>query len=227
MLLENTFGKTQLIVLLLYYRFFTWQVIGNAVKPKPMQIFIGFEDAILRCKILGSRLAILTQSLIANRLFLSFIYFRQVPSIQKKKYINLGNQFYYKKYNERNPNITKKFVFIFHHSIQHEASGYTFYKEKKYLLGNMFGSPHTSYRIYLKRNFFSNYVYLKNMYITLKGIGKILFVSVLRMLLICKFLKCTTTFTKKLNFPKFAFNFPCQKVNFSLKHRPHITIHRF
>ena len=32
---------------------------------------------------------------------------------------------------------------------------------------------------------------------------------------------------KKLNFPKFAFNFPCDKVNFRLTHRTHITIHSF
>ena len=44
---------------------------------------------------------------------------------RKEKYINLGNQFH-KKYNERDRNISKTFVFIFHHSIYHEASGYTF-----------------------------------------------------------------------------------------------------
>ena len=46
-------------------------------------------------------------------------------------------------------------------------------------------------------------------------------------LLICNFLNFTAAFTKKLNFPKFAFNFPCEKVNFSLIHRTHITIHSF
>ena len=51
----------------------------------------------------------------SNGLFLLFIYFRQAPSIQEK-YINLGNQFHYKKYNERDRNISKTFVFIFHHS---------------------------------------------------------------------------------------------------------------
>ena len=38
------------------------------------------------------------------------------------------------------------------------------------------------------------YIYLKNMYITLKGIGKILFVSVLKIFLICKFLNFTAHF---------------------------------
>ena len=56
--------------------------------------------------------------------------------------------------------------------------------------------------IYLLRNCFSNYVYLKDTYITLKGIGKVLFVSVLRILLICKFLKFTTVFTKKIKVSK-------------------------
>ena len=62
------------------------------------------------------------------------------------------------------------------------------------------------------------------MYVTLRGIGKILFVSVLRILLICKFLNFTAVFTKKKN-PKFAYNFPYGKVNFSLIHPTHITIH--
>ena len=72
-----------------------------------------------------------------------------------------------------------------------------FIRKKKHLLGNIFGSPHTSNPIYLLQNCFSNYVYLKDMYITLKGIGKILFVSVLRILLICKFLNFKAAFTKK------------------------------
>ena len=63
-----------------------------------------------------------------------------------------------------------------------------FIRKEMHLLGNIFGSPHTSNRIHSLRNCFSNYVYLKDMYITLKGIGKILFVSVLGILLICKFL---------------------------------------
>ena len=60
-----------------------------------------------------------------------------------------------------------------------------FRKKQKHLLGKTFGSPHTSNQVYLLQNYFSNYVYLKDMYITLKGIEKTLFVSVLRILLIC------------------------------------------
>ena len=57
-----------------------------------------------------------------------------------------------------------------------------FIRKKKHLLWNIFGSPHTSNWIYFLRNCsnFSNYVCLKDTYITLKGIGKILFVSVLK-----------------------------------------------
>ena len=102
-----------------------------------------------------------------------------------------------------------------------------FIRKKKHLLGKIFGSPHTCNWIYLVRNGFSNYVCLKDTYMTLKGIGKILFVSVLRILLICKFLNFTAVFTKKLNFPKFAFNCPIEKGSFSLIHQTHITIHSF
>ena len=41
-------------------------------------------------------------------------------------------------------------------------------------------------------------------------------VSVLRILLNCKFLNFAIVFTKKINFPEFAYNFRCEKVNFSL-----------
>ena len=149
---------------------------------------------------------------------------------RKKKYINLGSQFHYKMYNERDRNVNETFVFIFHHSsyLSMKLLVILFIREKKHLLGNTFGSPHTSNRIYLLRNFFPKCVYLRDMYITLKDSGKVLFVSVFRILLICKFLNFTVVFTnKKENFPKFAFNFLCGKVNFSLIHRTHITIHSF
>ena len=44
----------------------------------------------------------------------------------------------------------------------------TFSLEKKHLLKEILGSPHTSNRIYLLQNCFSNYVFLKDMYMTLK-----------------------------------------------------------
>ena len=55
------------------------------------------------------------------------------------------------------------------------------------------------------------------MHMSLKGIGKILFVSVLRSLLIFKTLNLTATFTvKKIKFPKFALNLLPEKVNVEL-----------
>ena len=77
-----------------------------------------------------------------------------------------------------------------------------FRRIKKHLLGNKFGSPHTNNRIYLLRNCFSAYIYLKDMYITLKGI-----VSVLRILLICKFLNFTAASTKKNKLFKVCIQF--------------------
>ena len=68
----------------------------------------GLENVVLRPKILGNRLGILTQILIAMHYFSSYIYFREVPSTQKK---------------------TKAFV------------------------RKIFGSPHTSNRIYFAQNF--------------------------------------------------------------------------
>ena len=86
-----------------------------------------------------------------------------------------------------------------------------FRKKQKHLLKKIFGSTHTSNRTYLLRNCFSNYVYLKDMYIILKGIRKI-----------------RGVFTKKnLSFPKFTYNFPGEKVNFGLIHPAYITIHSF
>ena len=82
-----------------------------------------------------------------------------------------------------------------------------FIRKIKHVIGKIFGSPHTSNWIYLLRNCFSNYVYLKDMYLSLKGIGKILFVSVLRILLICKTLNFTTAFTKKIKVSKVYIQF--------------------
>ena len=66
---------------------------------------------------------------------------------------------------------------------------------------------------FLLRNCFLNYVYLKDIYITLKGIGKILFVSVFTILLICKNSNFTAAITEKnINFPKFDTIFPVRKL---------------
>ena len=63
-----------------------------------------------------------------------------------------------------------------------------FREKQKHLLKKIFGSPYTRNLIFLLWNFFSNSVYLKDVYIILKRIRKILLVLVLRILLICKFL---------------------------------------
>ena len=73
--------------------------------------------------------------------------------------------------------------------------------------GKFFGSLHTSNRIYLLWHCFSNYVYLKDMYMSLKGIGKTLFVLVLRILLICKTLNFTAAFTTKIKVTKVCIHF--------------------
>ena len=78
--------KTQFILLYLLYRFFfcfvllfffMWQVIGNAVTPTPIQIFIDFPDAILRFKILDNKLDILTQILITMD-YLFYLYISDI-----------------------------------------------------------------------------------------------------------------------------------------------------
>ena len=96
--------------------FFTWQVIGNVVTSTSMQLSIGFVDAILRSKIFGNRLGILTQILmVMDYLFYLYISDKYLQS-RKNKYINQGSQFHYKSCNERNRNISKSLIFIFHHS---------------------------------------------------------------------------------------------------------------
>ena len=79
-LLENIFEETQLILLHSHYRFFPWQVTGNAVTPMPIQIFIGFVHAIPRSKILGNRLGIFTQ--ISAAMDYSFYLFISVKYLQ-------------------------------------------------------------------------------------------------------------------------------------------------
>ena len=78
-----------------------------------------------------------------------------------------------------------------------------FKKLQKHLVEKIFGSPHTSNRIYLPWNYFTNYVYLKDMCITFKEIGKILFVSILRILYIPHF---TAFFKKRFQIYNFSLD---------------------
>ena len=129
----------------------------------------------------------------SNGLFFLFIYFRQVPSIQEKKYIN----FIIKIITKGIEILAKRLISFSIRVFSMKLLIILFIRKKKHLLGNIFGSTYTSNWIYLLRNCFSNYIYLKDMHITWKGIEKILFVSVLRIFLICKFLNIMAAFTKK------------------------------
>ena len=119
--------------------------------PAPFYICIGLVDSVLRTKILGNRLGILT-------------------------YILITMDYYF-------------FVFVF------QRSTFNLEKTKAFVKENFWFIP-SSNRIYLLRKCFSNYVYLKDMYIKLKGVGKLLSVSLLTILLICKFINITAIFTK-------------------------------
>ena len=56
-----------------------------------------------------------------------------------KNYINLGNQFHYKEYTKGIEILAKRlFSFSITVAIQHEASSYTFYKEKKSICWRIF-----------------------------------------------------------------------------------------
>ena len=73
-----------------------------------------------------------------------------------------------------------------------------FRKNKNILLRKTFDTPHTS-------NWSTCYgtAYLKDMYLILKGIEKIIFVMTLKILLICKYLN----FTAVLSFSKVCIQF--------------------
>ena len=60
-----------------------WKCSNKA--PTPIQICRGLADVVLRPEILGNILGLLTQILIVMSYYFFFIYFREVPSIQKKK----------------------------------------------------------------------------------------------------------------------------------------------
>ena len=102
------------------------------------------------------------------------------------------------------------YYFLFHIS----QKDLQFRKKTKVFVKENFWFPHTSNWVYLLWNCFSNYVFLKDMYITSKGIGKISFVSVLRILLICKFLNLTAVFTKRkiLTFQSLHTDFRARKL---------------
>ena len=157
-------------------------------------MFIGFVEAILRSKILYNRLGFLTQILV-----ISFI------CIFKRYTFNLGEQSillwainFIVKSIRKGIEISAKRLCSFSIILFNIKFLVILFIRKSICREKFFGSLYTSNQIYLLQNCFSNYAYLKDMYLSLKGIRKILFVSVLRILLICKTLNFTTTFTNKI-----------------------------
>ena len=164
-----------------------------------MQIFIGFADAILRSKILHNRLGILTQILITMDYFF-YLYISDIYLQFREKSILIWAINFIIKSIRKRIEILAKSLFSFSIIVFNMKFLVILFMRKSICQGKLFGSLHTSNWIYLLRSYFSNYVYLKDMYLNLKGIRKILFVSVLRILLICKTLNFTATFTNKIKF---------------------------
>ena len=119
-----------------------------------------------RRQILDNRLGILTQNLIRMGYF--FICVFQTYNFNLgEKYLNLGNQFHYKKYKVRDWNTSKRFVFSFSIIVFNMKFLLILFMTKSICYGKLFGSVYTSNGIYLLWNGFSNYVYLKDMYLSL------------------------------------------------------------
>ena len=167
--------KRSLYCYICFTVFFTWQVIGNAVTPTLIQMFIGFVDAILRSKILDSRLGFLTQILITMDYFF-YLYISDIYLQFREKSILIWAINFIIKSIRKGIEILAKRLFSFSIIVFNMKFLVILFIRKSICQGKLFGSLHTSNRIYLLRNYFSNYVYLKDMYMSLKGIGKILFV---------------------------------------------------
>ena len=201
---ENISGKTQCKLLHLLYRFFTWQVIGNALTPTPIQMFIGFVDAILQSKLLDNRVGFLTQILITMDYFFHLYILGIYLQFWEKSILIWAISFIIKSIRKVIEILAKRF-FSFSIIIFNMKFLVIRFIRKIVCQRKLFGSLHTYY--YLLQNCFSNYVYLKDMYMSLKDIGKILFVSVLRILLICETLNFMTAFTKKIKVSKVCIQF--------------------
>ena len=189
--------KLSLYCYICFTVFFTSQVIGNVVTPTPIQIFIGFADAILRSKILDNRLGILTQILIAMDYFFYLYISDKYFQFRKKSTLIWVINFIITSIT-KGIEILAKRLFSFSIIVFNMKLLVILFIRKSICQGKLFGLLHTSNRIYLLRNCCSNYAYLKDMYLSLKGIRKILFISVLRILLICKTLNFQDTFTNKI-----------------------------
>ena len=177
---------------------YIWQVIGNVITPTSIQIFFGFVDVIHRSKILGNRLGILKQIFTVTSYFFFICLFQKSTFYLGKECILIWAINFIIKSIRKGNEILAKHLFSFSIIVFNlKLLVKLFIRKEKHLLEKIFGSPHISNRIYLLQNYFSNYVYFKDMYISLKGIGKIMVVMVLIVLLICNFLSLTIAFTKK------------------------------
>ena len=130
--------KLSLYCYICFTVFFTWQVIGNAVTPTPIQIFIGFADAILRSKILDNRLGILTQILITVDYFF-YLYISDICLQFREKSILIWAINLIIKSIRKRIEILAKSLFLFSiivFKIIILSSCYTFYEEK-HLLGKI------------------------------------------------------------------------------------------
>ena len=105
--------KTYSEKLYLHYRFFTWQVIKNTVTPKTIQILIVFVDTIIRSKILGNRLGILTQNLIAMDYFFYLYLSDKYLQYRKKIILIWAMNFIIKSIREGIEILVKRFFFHF------------------------------------------------------------------------------------------------------------------
>ena len=141
-----------------------------------------------------------------NGLFLSIVYFRHINSIQGKCISIWAINFIIKSIKKGFEVLAKSF-FSFSIIVFNMKCLVVPFIRKIICQGTLFGSLYTSNRIYFLRNCFSNYVYLKDMYMHLKGTGKILLVEVLRNLLISKTLTFTTAFTKIIKVSKVCIQF--------------------
>ena len=153
-------SQTAVFLLLLFYigkRIFCWKrylkkpslysYIGIAVfsrgrllemqcSPTPIQIFIVFADSILRSKVLGNRLGISTQILLAEDYFFYLYISDKYLQFKKKKTIN----FIIKSITKENEILAKR---LFSFSIIVFSMKFLvilFIRKKKHLLGNIFGS---------------------------------------------------------------------------------------
>ena len=148
-------------------------------------MFIDFVDAILRSKILDNRPGFLTYILITMDYFFDLYISDRYLQFGEKSILIWAINFIMKSI-RKGIEILAKRLFSFSIIVFIIKFLVILFIRKSICWGKLFGSLQISNPI------FSNYVYLKDIYMGLKDIGEILFVSVLRILLICK-MECRRT----------------------------------